>query len=118
MDAAYVFRVRFHLDAPAVEVDPAAFETVVRKPAAEPGTEGWRFFEAALWRGEVTDERYLRSLAEDWLSVPVESVTFSELRTDEAYLDALRGAIAASDAFDDAAQAVLHAHLGSSIRVE
>ncbi|AZH27250.1 hypothetical protein DU502_15320 [Haloplanus aerogenes] len=118
MDAAYVFRVTFRLDAPEVEVDPEQFETVVRKPAVEPGTEGWRFFEAALWRGEVTDAAYLRSLAEDWLSVPVESVTFSELRTDEAYLDALRDAIAGSGAFEDTPQEVLHAHLGSSIRVE
>jgi len=117
MDAAYVFRVTFRLDAPAVEVDPERFETVVRKPASEPGTEGWRFFEDALWRGEVNDAAHLRSLAEDWLSVPVESITFSELRTDEAYLDALREAIEASDAFDDPPQTVLHAHLGSSIRV-
>lgn len=118
MGAAYVFRVRFRLDAPAVEVDPETFETVVRKPAAEPGTDGWRFFETALWRGDVTDERYLRSLAEEWLSVPVETVTFSELQADEAYLDALRDAIEDAEAFDDTPQAVLHAHLGSSIRVE
>ncbi|MEF8857069.1 MAG: LWR-salt protein [Haloplanus sp.] len=117
MDGAYVFRVTFRLDAPGVDIDPERFETVVRKPAAEPGTEGWRFFETALWRGEVTDERYLRSLAEEWLSVPVEAVSFSELRADEPYLDALRAAIADSEAFDDAPQAVLHAHLGSSIRV-
>lgn len=117
MDAAYVFRVTFGLDAPTVDVDPERFETVVRKPAAEPGTEGWRFFETALWRGEVNDERHLRSLAEGWLSVPVETITFSELRADEAYLDALRDAIAESGAFDDAPQGVLHAHLGSSIRV-
>jgi len=118
MDAAYVFRVTFGLDAPVVDVDPARFETVVRNPAAEPGTDGWRFFEAALWRGAVTDEAHARSLAEDWLSVPVESVTFSELVADEAYLDALRDAITTSDAFDDDPRAVLHAHLGSSIRVE
>jgi len=118
MDAAYVFRVTFGLDAPTVHVDPERFETVVRKPAAEPGTDGWRFFETALWRGEVTNEAHARSLAEDWLSVPVASVTFSELVADEASLDALRDAIAASDAFDDDPQAVLHAHLGSSIRVE
>ena len=120
MDAAYVFRVEFRLDAPSVEVDPDQFETVVRKPAAEPGTEGWRFFEDALWRGEVSDEAHLRRLAEDWLAVPVTSVSFSELRTDEAYLDALREAIAAErEAFDgDSPRAVLHAHLGSSIRVE
>jgi hypothetical protein len=118
MDAAYVFRVGFRLDTRGVDADPERFETVVRYSAAEPGAEGWRFFETVLWRGEVNDEHHLRTLAEDWLSVPVESVTFSELRADEAYLDALRDAIAASDAFDDDPQAVLHAHLGSSIRVE
>jgi len=118
MDATYVFRITFRLDAPAVAVDPERFEVVVRKPAVEPGTEGWRFFETALWRGEVNDERHLRELAEGWLSVPVESAAFSELRADEAYLDALREAIAASGAFDDAPREVLHAHLGSSIRVE
>jgi hypothetical protein len=66
----------------------------------------------------VTDERRLRSLAADWLGVPAASVTFSELRTDEAFLDALREDIAASPEFDDPPEAVLHAHLGRSIRVE
>jgi hypothetical protein len=120
MDAAYVFRVEFRLDAPDVAVDPDRFETVVRKPAAEPGTAGWLFFRDALWRGEVSDEGHLRDLAENWLSVPVTSVSFSELRTDESYLDALRAAIEAEpSAFDgDSPREVLHAHLGSSIRVE
>jgi hypothetical protein len=120
MDAAYVFRVTVRLDAPSVEVDPDSFETVVTKPAAEPGTEGWLFFRDALWRGEVSDAAYLRELAEEWLSVPVTAVSFSELRTDEAYLDALRAAIEAHpDEFDgDSPRTVLHAHLGSSIRVE
>ena len=120
MDAAYVFRVTFRLDTPAVEVAPETFETVVRKPAAEPGTEGWLFFRDALWRGEASDEGHLRDLAEDWLSVPVTAATFSELHADQAYLDALREAIAATPAaFDgDSPRAVLHAHLGSSIRVE
>jgi hypothetical protein len=116
--AAYVFRVTVRLDPSGVTVDPERFETVVRKPAAEPGTDGWLFFRDALWRGEVNDETHLRSLAEDWLSVPVERVTFSELQADEAYLDALRAEIEASTAFDDGPDAVLHAHLGSSIRVE
>jgi len=117
MTAAYVFRVTFGLDSSDVRVDPSRFETVVTKPAADPGTEGWLFFRDELWRGEVNDEVHLRSLAENWLGVPVESVTFSELRIDEESLDALRDEIAASDEFDDTPQAVLHAHLGSSIRV-
>ena len=118
MTATYVFRVTFGLDTAGVDVDPGRFETVVTKPAADPETEGWLFFRDELWRGEVNDERHLRSLAADWLGVPVESVTFSELRIDEESLDSLRAAIAASDEFDDSPQAVLHAHLGSSIRVE
>lgn len=118
MTAAYVFRVTVHLEPTGVTADPERFETVVTKPAAEPGTEGWLFFRDELWHGEVNDERHLRSLAADWLGVPVASVTFSELRADEAYLDALRDEIAASAAFDDPPRAVLHAHLGSSIRVE
>ena len=117
MTPAYVFRVTVRLDTSGVRVDPERFETVVTKPAADPGTEDWLFFRDELWRGEVNDERHLRSLATDWLGVPVESVTFSELRTDEATLDALREAIAASPEFDDSPRAVLHAHLGSSIRV-
>jgi len=118
MTATYVFRVTFGLDTAGVDVDPGRFETVVTKPAADPETEGWLFFRDELWRGEVNDERHLRSLAADWLGVPVESVTFSELRIDEASLDALRETIAASAEFDDPPRSVLHAHLGSSIRVE
>ncbi|WP_251342570.1 LWR-salt protein [Haloplanus halophilus] len=117
MDAAYVFRVTFRLDPTDVTADPDTFETVVTSPAADPGTEGWLFFRDALWRGEVSDEGHLRDLAEDWLSVPVTDVTFSELRTDEAYLDALRAAVADDPAFDDPPREVLHAHLGSSVRV-
>lgn len=117
MTAAYVFRVTFRLDPSGVRADPDRFETVVTKPAPDPGTAGWLFFRDELWRGEVNDAAHLRSLAEDWLGLPVESVTFSELRIDEESLDALRAAITASEEFDDSPQAVLHAHLGSSIRV-
>jgi hypothetical protein len=117
MHAAYVFRVTFRLAPSAVEADPDTFETVVTKPAADPGTADWLFFRDACWRGEVTDEAVLRERAEAWLSVPVTGVTFSELRADEAYLDALREAIAADPSFDEAPQRVLHNHLGSSIRV-
>lgn len=119
--ASYVFRVRFRLDpAEGVAVDPETFETVVRVAAPPPGEEGWLFFRDELWRGDVGDEDHLRSLAEGWLSVPVVGVSFSELRTDEASLDALRTAIEDHpDAFDgDSPREVLHKYLGSSIRVE
>jgi hypothetical protein len=120
MDAAYVFRVRFRLDPGGVRLDPAAFETVLRKPAPEPGEEGWRFFRDALWRGDVADESHLREQFADVLGVTVTDVTFSELRTDEAYLDALESAIAADlAAFNaDSVRDVKHKYLGSSIRVE
>jgi hypothetical protein len=120
-EAAYVFRVRFHLDASAVETDPETFETVVRYPAPEPGDEEgrWRFFEEWLWRGELTDERRFREVVEQWLSVPVERVTFSEFVVSEASLDAWTDAVAAElDRYNaDSARAVRHNHLGSSIRV-
>ena len=120
-DAHYVFRVRFRL-APAptdVDVDPETFETTLSRRAAPPGEDGWRFFRDNLWRGAVGDEPYFREVTEEALGVPVESVAFSELRTDEAYLDALRAAIRDDlEAFRaDSVDAALSKYLGSSIRV-
>ncbi|XVH32170.1 LWR-salt protein [Haloferacaceae archaeon DSL9] len=121
MDAAYVFRVRVRLDPsdPGVSLDPREFETILRLDADPPGDGDWRFFRDNLWRGEVNDERHLRRTAEAVLDVPVTSVSFRELETDGAYLDALRAAIA--DELDeynaDGVDEVLHKYLGSSIRV-
>jgi len=119
MDAAYVFRVRFRLDPQGVRPDPAEFETVVERPAPTPGEDGWRLFREWLWRGELNDEPRFREVAGDWLGVPVVAASFSELRTDRAYLDALREAIEADlDTFNaDDAEEVLHKYLGSSIHV-
>ena len=121
MEAAYVFRVRFRLDSATVETDPDEFETVVRYPAAEPGDDAgeWRFFEEWLWRGDLTDERRFRPVVEEWLSVTVVSVRFSELVVDGAYLDAWTDAVAAEvDRYNaDSAREVRHNHLGSSLRV-
>ncbi|MFB6126567.1 MAG: LWR-salt protein [Halolamina sp.] len=123
MDPAYVFRVGFRLDAPRVRTEPATFETVVRVPAPEPGTDpkaapvGWLFFRTALWRGEVTDPDHARRLFADLLGVDVEEVTFAELEAHQEYLDALREEIADDARFDDAPGEVVHRHLGSSIRV-
>ncbi|MFB6304090.1 MAG: LWR-salt protein [Haloferacaceae archaeon] len=118
-DAAYVFRVRFRLDPEGVRVDPAAFETRVERPADPPGEEGWLFFRDFLWRGQVGDAETLRRWASDRLGVPVESVSFAELRTDGAYLDALREAVADDlDAFNaDDVDEALTKYLGSSIHV-
>jgi hypothetical protein len=118
----YVFRVRLRVEPsdPDVSLAPGTFETVLRKRAAEPGTDGWLFFRDTLWRGEVNDEAYARELATAALGVPVESVEFRELACDQAYYDALRAAVAADfDPFraDDVPEA-LSKYLGSSLRVE
>jgi len=120
--ARYVFRVRFRLDPdPAgVAVDPSTFETTLTREADPPGTAGWRFFRDNCWRGELADEAHFRDLTESALGVPVESVQFSELRTDEDYLAALKRAIADDLASFNAegVSEVLSKYLGSSIRVE
>jgi hypothetical protein len=121
-DAAYVFRVRFRLSPEGVSVDPAAFETTLERPADPPGAEGWLFFRDRLWRGEVGDETSMRAWAEQRLGVPVVSISFAELRTDEEHLSALREAVAATPgAFnadpDTGAGTVLTRYLGSSIHV-
>ncbi|MUW14051.1 LWR-salt protein [Halorubrum sp. CBA1125] len=119
MDAAYVFGVAFRLDPDGAAVDPERFETTMELPAADPGEAGWLFFRDRLWRGEVGDEASFRRLASERLGVEVVAASFSELRADEAYVDALRSAIAAdlarfnADSVDEA----LHKYLGSSIHV-
>ncbi|MBX0323977.1 LWR-salt protein [Halomicroarcula sp. F13] len=119
--ARYVFRVTYRL-APGegLAVDPDHFETVLYRTADPPGEDGWLFFRDNLWRGELADEGHFRRQAEDALGVPVESASFSELQTDEAYLDDLRAAIADDlDAFNaENVTEVLSKYLGSSIRVE
>ncbi len=120
--ARYVFRVDFRLEPgpPAVSVEPAAFETVLSREADPPGTDGWLFFRDNLWRGAVNDEAHLRELAEEALDIPVTDVSFRELQTDEAYLDALKAEIADDlTPFNaDSVTEVLSKYLGSSIRVE
>ena len=119
--ARYVFRVTVRLDptVPGVAVDPAEFETTLYRDADPPEEEGWLFFRDNLWRGDLADADYFRELTEEALDVPVTSVSFSELRTDDAYLTALRGAIASHlDEFNaDTVDKVLSTFLGSSIRV-
>lgn len=119
--ARYVFAVRFHL-APAtsgVSVEPRSFETTLFRRAETPGEDGWRFFRDNLWRGELGDERFMREEATEALGVPVDSVAFRELRTDEAYLDALKAEIATDLAAfsSDTVSEALSKYLGSSIHV-
>jgi hypothetical protein len=117
--ATYVFRVTVGLEPTGVRAEPTTFETVVERPADPPGEPGWRFFRDRLWRGAVGDQRSMRAWASERLGAPVVAIEFGELRTDPAYLDALRDAIAAEPAaFGDAApERALTNYLGSSIRV-
>jgi len=118
--ARYVFRATVRLDPePGYRAEPDSFETVFSRAADPPGEDGWLFFRDTCWRGELGDAAHGRRLAEDALGVPVESVSFSELRTTAAYLDALKAAIAADlDAFNaDTVSEALTKYLGSSIHV-
>lgn len=121
MEAAYVFGVTFTLSPRRARIDPERFETTLRIPAPDPGTEGWRLFRDALWRGEANDADHARRLCGERLPEGVEvlSATFREFETDEAYLAALREAIEADlDAFrSESVRDTLHKYFGSSIRV-
>ena len=121
MNAEYVFRVRVRIDPSdeGVRVDPATFETTLYRRADPPGEDGWLFFRDNLWRGEVNDEGHLRDEAEASLGVPVDSVSFSALRTDEEYFDALKAEVGDSlDLFKaDSVSEVVSKYLGSSIEV-
>jgi hypothetical protein len=119
VNAAYVFRVTFELAPDRASVSPDRFETVVEVPAPEPGTEGWLLFRDRLWRGAVGDDSSIRAFLGDRLGVTVLEAAFRELRTDQAYLDALETAIAADlSRFEaDGVDEVLHKYLGSSVHV-
>ncbi|MEF8973497.1 MAG: LWR-salt protein [Haloarcula sp.] len=119
--ARYVFRVELRLepDAAGLWTDPDRVETTLYRAADDPGTSGWLFFRDTLWRGELADEPHFRRLVADELGCPVASASFSEFRTDEAYLDALKAEIADDlSLFNaDSVSEVLTKYLGSSIRV-
>jgi len=120
-DAEYVFSVRLDLSPadPELRLDPATVETTLFRTAADPGETGWLFFRDNLWRGEVNDPDHLRESAEDALGLEVRSVEFRELRTEAAYVEALKAEIAENlDLFnaDDTAE-VLRKYLGSRIHV-
>ncbi|WP_232702707.1 LWR-salt protein [Halobacterium wangiae] len=120
MDAAYVFAVRFRLEPTGgVRVDPQVFETRLRRPADPPGDPGWRFFRDNLWRGDLGDPVRFRSVVEDALDVPVESVEYRSLETDREYYEALQAEIAADLAqFNaDTTTEVLNKYLGSSVEL-
>jgi hypothetical protein len=123
--AAYVFEATFRVRTDGVALDPNRFETTLRlfppAPGVEPGQEriDWLFFRDRLWHGEIGDEAPLRNAVSDWLDVEVVSLSFSELRADEEYVDALRAEIERDLSRFNAASVdeVLHQYLGSSIHV-
>jgi hypothetical protein len=125
MKAAYTFDAAFRLPTAGVAVDPNRFETTLRlfapAPGVEPGPEriDWLFFRDRLWHGEIGDEAPLRESVSDWLDVEVVSLSFAELRADEAYLDALRAEIERDlSRFNaESVDEVLHQYLGSSVHV-
>ena len=121
MGARYVFAVRFRLDPDAggASVEPDEFETRLRRAADPPGEEGWLFFRDNLWRGEINDEQHFRRLTEEALGVPVASVEYRALETDEEYLDALKDEISRNLATfkADSVSEVLNKYLGSSLEV-
>jgi len=120
--ARYVFwvEVRLEPDADGLWTDPDRFETTLYRAADKPGTDGWLFFRDTLWRGELADEQHFRTAIEDELGCQVVTASFSELRTDEAYLAALKAAIADDlPLFNaDSVSEVLSKYLGSSVHVE
>ncbi|KAA9398471.1 hypothetical protein Har1130_03935 [Haloarcula sp. CBA1130] len=119
--ARYVFRIEFRLgpDADGLWTEPDRFETTLYRAADDPGTSGWLFFRDTLWRGELADEPHFRRLAGDELGCQVVSASFSELRTDEAYLESLKAEIVDNLALFNAGSVseVCNKYLGSSIRV-
>ena len=120
-DAEYVFgcRVRLDPDVSGLRAEPNEFEATLFREADPPGEDGWLFFRDNLWHGELNDPDYFRDLTEDALGVTVLSVDFRELRTDEAYLDALEAEIGANLTLFNAETVpeVRSKYLGSSIRV-
>ena len=125
MKAAYVFDATFRVPTAGLALDPNRFESTLRlfapSPGVEPGQEriDWLFFRNRLWHGEIGDEAPLRTTVSDWLDVEVVSLSFSELRADEAYVEALRAEIDRDlSRFNaETVDEVLHQYLGSSIHV-
>ncbi|MFC7195946.1 LWR-salt protein [Halosimplex aquaticum] len=119
-NAAYVFRVTVRLEPGARGVGDAGHLRDDGVPrGGSPGEPGWLYFRDNLWRGECGDESYMREVTEDALGTTVASVSFSELRTTQGYLDDLRETIADNlDLFNaSTVDEVLSKYLGSSIHV-
>ncbi|WP_255168646.1 LWR-salt protein [Natrononativus amylolyticus] len=124
MRARYAFRVELALDPRDADValEPSTVERRCLLEAADPGSEGWRFFRDTLWRGEVGDDAHVRSLLSEKLGpgLVVERVEFRGLHTDEEYLEALKAEIEADlPAFKaDTVSEVLSKYLASRLEVD
>ncbi len=118
---AYVFGVRFRLepDEPGLRADPAAFETTLYRAADPPGEPGWLFFRDNLWRGELSNPAHFRELTADALGLPVDDVSFRELRISAADLETLEVAIGEHlEEFNaDSVTEARSTYFGSSIHV-
>jgi hypothetical protein len=117
--AAYRFAVTVRLDPEGVTVEPATFETTVRWPAPEPGTEGWLFFRDTLWHGEISDPEPFRERLAELLGVPVRVADFRAFECTSAERSALKEAIADTpEAFrSDDPERVVQDYFGSSLEV-
>lgn len=119
--ARYVFGVAFPLvpDAAGLTVEPDRFDVTLNRRADPPGEEGWLFFRDHLWHGELADPDHFRTVTAGALGVPVDSVSFRELQTDEAYVERLRAAVGEhlEEFRADSVERALSKYLGSSILV-
>ncbi len=117
--AAYRFVVTFRLAHDGLAVDPDTFETTVRKPAPEPGTEGWLFFRNTLWHGEISDPEPFETRLGERLGVEVLDADFRAFECAPEERAALAAAIESNaDAFGaDTAEGVVHDHFGSALEV-
>jgi hypothetical protein len=117
--AAYRFAVTVRLDHDGLAVDPDTFETTVRKPAPEPGTEGWHFFRNAPWHGEISDPGPFEKRLEERLGVEIVECDFRAFECTPDERAALKSEIEAhiDDFGADTADGVVHDHFGSSLEV-
>jgi hypothetical protein len=85
-----------------------------------PGEPGWLFFYEHCWRGKANHPEHLATVVEDAFSLPIKSVEFRGLRTDEAYFETLKREIGTdlSQFNADSTTEVVNKYLGSSIQVE
>jgi len=117
--AHYRFAVTFRLRTGELRAEPDTFETAVKKPAAEPGTEGWLFFRNTLWHGEISDPGPFKARLGERLGVDVLGADFRAFECTPDERAALKSEIGShiDDFGADTAEAVVHYHFGSALEV-